>query len=1032
MTVNCFSFPFEGAATDGASSGEMRMRIKAALLAGICASVASVPAYAQDDTSTDSVGGEEGNVIVVTAQRRAEALQNVPIAVSAFTAEALEAQQIKTTSDLQLTLPNVTFTKTNFTSSSFTIRGIGDLCVGVSCDSATAIHLNDAPLFGTRLFEGEFYDLAQIEVLRGPQGTLFGRNATSGVVNIRTARPDLSGFGAAGEAEYGNYNSIKVKGMVNLPVGETLGVRIAGFYLNRDGYTFNQFNGDRYDDRDMYGIRGSVRWEPSSSTTVDLVAQYFHENDKRMRIQKQLCQRDPTGVLGCLNSRLDNSFTNGNSTLGAIFASQEFFRIRGVPAGQTPLTPNFSTGSLYGTDVFAAAPNPEDPRVINTGFEPNYFAEEWIVQGQVNQELGGGLNVKLGGNWQKVKVDAQQDYNNAAQSRAPLQNGLNNLAAAAAGAFGPVLQAYLKPIAARLIPDGPNGKLCASQSDPNLVGVFGAANNSICSMNPLAFDRSNAFQTSWTGEAIVSSDWDGMFNFLLGGIYGKLHLDESSYYVNAFGLDYAAGVLGALGAAGAGIPPGPETSYFLGSPFYRNTSDDLKVTTYGIFGETYVEINDKLKLTLGLRYNHDEKSVRARTPLFVDAAGASVLVPTGATDLTNALGYANLDYDAGLPGPQEYAVRSASFEAVTGRAVVDYQITPSNLLYASYSRGYKSGGINPPLSPIFAVPEAFAPEHVNAFEIGSKNTFGGLQLNLTGFYYQYKQLQLSRIVARTSVNDNVDANIWGLEAEAVIHPVPELTVNLTASYLHTEVASDKYLSNPRDFGGGRADAVIIKDITNAANCAVASSSGSVAGINAYVAQVNSLINAGVIPGVSPGAGLRAPTSFGPNSGIASTGAFSICAALQGLAPTLGAAFGGVETSTVIDGGTYDYSAGIPVNIKGNKLPGAPNYKVSMGAQYAFPIGQATLTPRVDVAYTGETTGNVFNGNVNSIDSFVQANAQIQLDGPDSRWYVRGYIQNIFDSTAVTGLYVTDQSSGNYTNIFTLEPRRYGIAAGFRF
>jgi hypothetical protein len=266
----------------------------------------------------------------------------------------------------------------------------------------------------------------------------------------------------------------------------------------------------------------------------------------------------------------------------------------------------------------------------------------------------------------------------------------------------------------------------------------------------------------------------------------------------------------------------------------------------------------------------------------------------------------------------------------------------------------------------------------------------------------------------------------------VIHPVPELTVNLTASYLHTEVASDKYLSNPRDFGGGRADAVIIKDITNAANCAVASSSGSVAGVNAYVAQVNSLINAGVIPGVSPGAGLRAPTSFGPNSGIASTGAFSICAALQGLAPTLGAAFGGIETSAVIDGVTYDYSSGIPVNIKGNKLPGAPNYKVSMGAQYAFPIGQAKLTPRVDVAYTGETTGNVFNGNVNSIDSFVQANAQIQLDGPDSRWYVRGYIQNIFDSTAVTGLYVTDQSSGNYTNIFTLEPRRYGIAAGFRF
>ena len=439
------------------------MRVKAALLAGICATVSAFPAHAQDtapadiDTAVDA----SGSVIVVTAQRRAQALQSVPIAVSAFTAEALEEQQIENTSDLQLTLPNVTFTKTNFTSSSFTIRGIGDLCVGVTCDSATAIHLNDAPLFGTRLFEGEFYDLEQIEVLRGPQGTLFGRNATSGVVNLRTARPDMTGFAAAGEFEYGNFDSIKAKGMVNLPIGETLAARVAGFYLNRDGYTLNLYNGERYDDRDMYGLRGSVRWEPTSGTTLDLMAQYFRENDQRMRIQKQLCQRDETGVLGCLNGRLDYAFPDGNSTLGAIFASQEFFRIRGVPSGQ-PGLPNFSGGSLYDLDAFATSENPADPRVINTAFAPNYFAEEWIVQGQLNQELGGGLNVKLAGNWQNVKVDSQQDYNNAAQSRAPLQPGLNTLAAAAAGAFGPGLQAYLAPVAARLIPDGPNGVLCTS------------------------------------------------------------------------------------------------------------------------------------------------------------------------------------------------------------------------------------------------------------------------------------------------------------------------------------------------------------------------------------------------------------------------------------------------------------------------------------------------------------------------------------------------------------------------------------------
>ena len=269
------------------------MRVRATLLAGICASAISFPAFAQEVSGGDEEELAPGqNVIIVTAQRQAQSLQEVPIAVSAFDAQALEAQQIENASDLQLTLPNVTFTKGNFTGSSFTIRGIGDLCVGTSCDSATAIHLNSAPLFGTRLFETEYFDLERIEVLRGPQGTLFGRSATSGVVNIVSAKPDLSGFGASAELEYGNFNSIRGKAMVNLPFGETLGARIAGFYLKRDGYTTNLTDGSDIDDREMYAIRGSLRFEPGPDTTFDLMGYYFREDDNRMRIQKQLCQRD--------------------------------------------------------------------------------------------------------------------------------------------------------------------------------------------------------------------------------------------------------------------------------------------------------------------------------------------------------------------------------------------------------------------------------------------------------------------------------------------------------------------------------------------------------------------------------------------------------------------------------------------------------------------------------------------------------------------------------------------------------------------
>lgn len=981
--------------------------IRRLMTAALCSTVMIPAAYAQNTAQDDDDYGNDE--IVVTAQRTAQSAQDVPIAVSAFSAEALEAQQIENSSDLQLTLPNITFTKTNFTSATFTIRGIGDLCVGVSCDQATAIHLNESPLFSTRLFETEFYDLERVEVLRGPQGTLFGRNATSGVVNVVTAKPQLGQFGAAGDAEYGNFDAIKVKGMVNLPVGDTLALRVAGLYVNRDGYTKNLFDNSRIDDRDLYSVRGSLRWEPGPDTTVDLVASYFREKDSRLRIQKQLCQRDPTGILGCLNNRRDASPFNSNATFTAALSSAEFLATQGIPTA-------FALGSLYGPDIYANTTVPTDPRVVNTAFQPEYYTDELILQGKFEHNFG-PVTLQLSGNYQNVDLDSRQDYNLNVGDRSLYAPALTALQAAADGAFGAAVQSYLGPVASALIPNGPNGVLCTSDTDTIGLGSYGG--NSICSDNILQFDRSNQNNSSWSVEGILSSNFDGPFNFLLGGIYAKYHLTENSYYVNAFAIDYVTGVLGAFSSLANALDPS-----FLGTPYFRNNTDDLRVKSYGLFGEAYYEFSDKLKLTLGLRYNNDKKAVAARSTL------ASFLVPFAQT--TNAFDspyVGSYDADPGTPGNQLIQRRNVGFDKVTGRAVLDYQITDDNLLYFSYSRGYKSGGINPPLQPIFAVPESFTPEQVDAFEIGSKNNFGrALQLNLTAFYYKYKDLQLSKIVARTAVNDNVSADIWGFEAEAIVRPDPDFTINLGFSYLKSKVTDDKFTSNPRDFGGGRADAVIIKDITNASNCAVASSTGNIAGINAFVNTVNTVINAGLVPGLAAGANLQGTTSFPADGGIASTGAFSVCGALAAAAA---GAFPGLDP--VAFGGVEYFAAGVETNIKGNQLPQAPNYKFSIGAQYTAHLGNdITLVPRVDMAYTGESYGNIFNGNVNKVKGYAQVNAQLQLNGPDDKWYVRGFIQNVFDSSSVTGLYVTDQSSGLYTNVFTLEPRRYGIGAGFRF
>ena len=962
----------------------------------------------QEATSSQTQGADQtGGIqdIVVTAQRQSQRLQDVPIAVTAFTADNLEKQQIVNPVALQQTLPNVTFTKTNFTSSSFTIRGVSDLCVGVACDQATAIHVNDMPVLGTRLFESEFYDLERVEVLRGPQGTLFGRNATSGVVNFITAKPDLSKFGAAGEFEYGNYDSKRARGMLNLPLGETLGVRVAGIYLNRDGYQKNLYDGNRYDDRDLYSVRGTISWEPTTDTRVDLIGYYFREKDNRSRIQKQLCHRDPTGILGCLPDRLAYETPNGNSTLAAVLTSAEFFATQGT-AALRPL----ALQSLYGADTYTGVTVPRSLRTVNIDTPPTYFAEEEQYTAKIFHDFG-PVSFNFTGGYLRSVVDSRTDYNLAVENPLATNAGLNFLNTA--GRTGVPFYGAFNGVRQTLIPNGP-ASACQSDSDPNNVGVYGG--NSIgCFPQSLDFDRSRIKTRNYSAEAHIDSSFDGMFNFLLGGIYFDSKSRHNDYFVNAFGLDYASGILGSLSASAAGLPAG--NGYFLSTPFYRNDSDTFRLKSYGIFGETYFQFTDTVKLTLGLRYNNDKKSVTARNITL------NVLSPIGAGAITDGLNYAAVDFDPGVPGIQDFARRSVSFDRFTGRAVIDWKISPDNLLYASYSRGYKSGGINPPLPPTFNVPETFGPEKVDAFEIGSKNTFlnGAFRFNLTGFYYKYKALQLSRIVGRTAVNDNIDADIYGVEAESIISPTPALVINANFSYLHSKVSNSKLLVNPRDPSGGRADAVIIKDITNGSNCAVVNGAGNGLIANGFVANVNNLINAGAFAaqGVRAGAALRGPTAIPTLGGT--TGAYSICAVLAGAAAATPAA--GIS---VLDG--------VPVELQGNKLPNAPTYKASIGAQYTIDVGDSgwTIVPRADLNYTGNSYGAIFGQNIDRIQGYEVVNAQLQINAPDDRFYVRGFVSNLTKNDAITGQYATDQSSGLFTNIFTIEPRRYGIAAGFKF
>ena len=287
--------------------------------------------------------------VVVTAQKRAEDVQTVPIAITAFTSQDLSTKQIKSFDDLQYNVPNVTYARSNFgAGADFQIRGIGVTAIGYDAEAGVAIVVDNVFLDLPPLANADFYDLSDVEVLAGPQSTLYGRGAVGGVVSVTTARPDLDAGSASIMASYGNYNAKEVEGDVDMPlVTDELGIRLSGDWIDHSGYVSNIFNNSHADSENEYSFRGSLRWEPSSNTTVDLVGSLSNENDNAMRSQKQLCTTDIDGNAGLFaqfgrNGAGQRKFDAGDDRVVAAGLRERFCwrparRARAVPRTLQPV-----------------------------------------------------------------------------------------------------------------------------------------------------------------------------------------------------------------------------------------------------------------------------------------------------------------------------------------------------------------------------------------------------------------------------------------------------------------------------------------------------------------------------------------------------------------------------------------------------------------------------------------------------------------------------------------------------------------------
>ncbi|MBL0923789.1 MAG: TonB-dependent receptor [Sphingomonadaceae bacterium] len=246
---------------------------RAASLGAILMASVSVPALAQEAEDTGSGGIEE---IVVTAERRETNLQDTPLAVTALTADALQASGVAVINDLAATVPNLTSTTGPQGSSdaNFFVRGVGQFDFIITNDPGVGLYVDGVYLgrtVGAMLDSG---DIERVEVLRGPQGTLFGRNTLGGAINIVSRQPDPSSFSGNVSATYGSRDRIEVTAGVNTPIGGDSAFRISGFYREQDGFARNAVTGARFGATDRYGGRAQLRLGLGENLRIDLAADY--------------------------------------------------------------------------------------------------------------------------------------------------------------------------------------------------------------------------------------------------------------------------------------------------------------------------------------------------------------------------------------------------------------------------------------------------------------------------------------------------------------------------------------------------------------------------------------------------------------------------------------------------------------------------------------------------------------------------------------------------------------------------------------
>ena len=699
------------------------------VLTGLACSSVMMPvaAIAQDADGADAT--QDDGVIIVTATRRAQDVQNIPVAVTAVSPIELERQSVVNVTQISQVSPS--FSSSNAQNSGGTnvlrIRGVGTTSNNIGFESAVGIFIDGAYQSRAGVALSEFVDIERLEVLRGPQGTLFGRNTSAGALNITTRRPDLDEFGGFANASVGNHGLVSVQGAINTPlIEDTLAARVTGAYRKRDGFVdvvdASGVIGET-NELDQFLVRGQLGYESDGGITARLIFDYSEINGN-------CC-----APVELLQSPVES---------GGVFAL----------AGFDPTGGNFQP--IRNSNPFdnAAADSILDELTGSQSFTPTNALDQWGVTGEIQVPIGDSADL--------IYIGSYRDFNSESTSDSDFTSldlfNVGNVTGNNPG--GTNIKTMTHEL--RIQGDAWGGKL------EWLVGGYYSTED---------IDQTT-FQT-------LGSEWDRFVGALLlpstGGAFG------------ATPLSLFAGGVSPAGTSSTNRFQQDSKSWSVFTHNTLEIADGFKATVGLRYSdETKDGSFNQISSNAGACPNIVSNILGAPqngAPSIPGALIPTILI-TGCFPFTAT---ADLPASAALPLPRTFDDEFSDKELIyTGKLSYEFA-APINVYASFTHGYKSGGFNLDTTAAIGGADPRFDSEEVDAYEIGAKAKFldGAVTLNVAMFLEEFSNFQVLEFTGAQFQTFNVPkAESTGIEIESAIRPTDGLSLNIGVTYTDAKYPGD--------------------------------------------------------------------------------------------------------------------------------------------------------------------------------------------------------------------------------------------------